>query len=422
VLFRSLEFFFYRNNLIYQAKLQDGYLALLLTHKCNSKCKFCGFWKKEDKRYGQEMSKDFIFKQCLPLYKNIKQLCIGGGEITCYKYGLEFVDFISKNYPHITISTDSNCFEFNEQWRQQASDNLFQTRFSINASNVEIFKKGVWIGSGAETAYEKSISNLKAYVDLLEMKGLKVFAPSISMVINKDTAGDVYDFTKMALSFGVRRFSYFFDYTENKFLGDFVVGSFKYQDISMPTLKTLMEIERVLAKKIFVSFRVRLPAIEAVAKLQDEVDSISIEELRKKYKELLELAKTRDMLRELTQRNSIRKEKGRKELNFQEEYDAKPSLSIGGKQVCGVPYYYLDIMANGKLSFCCFSRRVNINYIYDKRGCIDWNKTLNSKEMILYRRKHYKGDYRGCQSICPANPTLHPIISYHKYGYDRNPE
>ncbi len=412
-----------KNNPLYKAKIKDGYLRLLLTHRCNAKCDFCPHWKWSEAKLKQELSHEFLFEQCKPLYEKVKMVSFCGGEITIYKYGIELGEFINKYYPHITVVTESNGIMWNDGWQKNASEGLWSVNFSINGSNEEIYHKSCWRADGWEIPYKKTQQNILSYINLLKEKGHSVFNPGISMVVNRDSACDVYNFVKYALKIKARKLSFFFDNQETDLSGQNKTKNFKYPEIMLPALKTMMEIERVLAKKFCIYFRLWLPA-EGIDEMQNEVDSIPIKELREKYKDLLELAKDRDMLKEHNERNKIRKEHGKKVLNFDEDFNATLRLiNIGGKQVCFAPWTLIDIMASGKLSFCSWARgTTGLNYLYNKKGNIDWEKTLNSMPYVIYRKKHLHEDFSGCQAICPMNSNANPIVPVHKYGFDREVE
>ena len=414
----EMTYFADKNNPLYKDRIQDGFVRLLLTHKCNAKCNFCPHWKWSEDRLKQELSHEFLFEQCKPLYERIKMLSLTGGEITVYKYGLEFVEFINKNYPKLTIVTETNGINWNEKWQHFASEGLWTTNCSLNASNPKVFKRSCWLESGADEAFAKIDKNINDYVNLLREKGLEVFSPRLSTVVNKESAADVVDFARRALKLHTRSITYFFDGQEQ-----FCTEYFKYPEILRPALKTMMEIERVLAKKVCVYFRLWCPTKEAEP-LQEEVEAIPIEVLRKKYSDLLELAKDRDMLKEHQERNRIRKSRGKKEFTFDEDYNATIRLiNVGGKQVCFAPWQQIDIMADQTFSFCGWARRrKDLKYKCDKKGNIDWIATINSKPYVMYRKKHYNKDYDGCQRACPMNEAVKPIVPYHKYGFDRKAE
>ena len=70
----KLTYFADKNNPLYKDRIQDGFLRLLLTHRCNAKCNYCPHWKWSENELKKELSRDFLFEQCKPLYEKIKIL------------------------------------------------------------------------------------------------------------------------------------------------------------------------------------------------------------------------------------------------------------------------------------------------------------------------------------------------------------
>jgi hypothetical protein len=165
---------------------------------------------------------------------------------------------------------------------------------------------------------------------LLREHNLEVFAPDVSMVINADTACDVRDFVKYALATGLSHVGFFFDYTENDMSSD----CFGRPETSRPALRELMKIERVLARKFFVSFRLWIPLRES-ERMQSEVEAIPLAALREEYADLLALADNRSMQAEYDARQRIRREQGKKPFTFDEDWSATVrQTKVCGKDVC----------------------------------------------------------------------------------------
>lgn len=394
----------------------DLTLRLRITNRCNSKCRYCGqlMWSKEEQQ--MEMEPVWYYEYLEPLYKNIKQLLITGGDAYLAKESYNYMKFISEKYPQITIKTESNGLAFDQKFREMASDNLFKTHFSLNASKAEIFEKSCYAGEHAHVVYNKILDNVRNYILLLEEKNLLCFAPSFSMVINKDNYYDVYGFVKLCLSLRACNINFYFDYTESAMGGDY----FGEPQTSRAALLTMLEIERVLAKKVYIQFRLWIPGKE-LEPLQKVVDAMEIEELRRKYSELLELAKDRDMKREFEERNHIRREHGKMELTFAEEWNAfLRTETINGKNVCASPWKVLDLYPNGRMDFCCwFVPILNIrDYICN--GKLDIEEIVNSIEYMAYRNHFLHEIYWGCMPCCPCNDIMNPINSLHDKGYLRD--
>ena len=331
--------------------------------------------------------------------------------------------FMSENFPQITLMTESNGIAFNEKFQKLACENLFKAHFSINASNAEIFAKSCWDSDDSRTAqkmFPLIIRNIKSYLSKLTAENKLCFAPDLSMVINKDNVDDILNFVEFALSLHAGYIVFFFDYTENNMNSDY----FTNPEITRPAMKTLMELERVLAEKVALYFRLWLPAKE-VENLQQEVEAIPLSELENKYKKILELAEGRNILAEFEERNKIRRAVGKAELDFVN--DLAPTLHLkqnGDREICFAPWNEIDLYPNGRMDFCgWFDPTLNIkNFIQtDSAGkeFIDWDKVINSYEYVSVRYRILRNDFRGCQVCCPMNTVKNPIESVTKYNIDR---
>jgi GT2 family glycosyltransferase/pyruvate-formate lyase-activating enzyme len=396
-------------------RIENGLLRLRITNRCNGRCRYCGLrgWSQEEQR--QEMDPKWYYEYCKPLYEKLNIVLVTGGDAYVARESYNYMEFLSKNYPQITIATESNGIAFSKKFRELACENLFKAHFSINASNAETFLKGCWEGPNGDIAYEKSLENIRAYVALLKGKDRLCFAPSLSMVINKDTAHDVVDFARLALSLHAFSVNYYFDYTEN----DMESPNFGNPETSRPALKRLMEIERVLAGKVHIYFRLWIPH-EEPGRLQADVEATPINELREKYRDFLELAKNRSMIEEFKERDRIRREYGKRLLTMEEDYSPTIRMTdIGGKSVCFAAWSELDLYPNGRIDFCGWYRpTLNIkNFI--KNDTLDWNDILNSDDYKICRRNILNDNFQGCMSSCPMNSCTSEIVPPFRYGLDR---
>ena len=399
------------------SSMEDGLLRIRITNLCNAKCRYCGIQLWDSDVQKQSLDTKFLYEYCKPLYEKIKILLLTGGDPLFAKGSYEYASFISKNYPKVTMILETNGILFDEKWQDLAISNLISTHFSINASNEYIFQKGCWQGEKGKKAFLTVQENLKLYINKLQKKNLLCFAPDISMVINKDTYQDIYNFVKMGLLAKVKLITFYFDYTENDMDGNY----FKNIE-SRIALKELMKIERVLAKKFCIGFRLWVP-LKELENMQLEVEKIPIEELRKEYAELLELAKDRDMKKEYEDRQTIRKKYGKKEFTFEEDWaPTLHQIKINSKNICFAPFKELDIYPDAKAEVCGWViPRINLKKEI-KNNYINWDKLFNSIKMKQIRYDMLNNNFRLCQKCCPLNSDYNPICEPHKYGYDREIE
>ena len=403
--------------------LSGGLLRVRITNACNAKCRYCGVRLSFGEEVNHAMEPSWYYELCKPIYDKISIVLITGGDAFFAKESYNYMKFMSENFPQITLMTESNGIAFNEKFQNLACENLFKAHFSINASNAEIFAKSCWDSDDSQTAqkmFPLIIRNIKSYLSKLTAENKLCFAPDLSMVINKDNADDILNFVEFALTLHAGYIVFFFDYTENDMNSDY----FTNPEVTRPAMKTLMELERVLAEKVALYFRLWLPAKE-VENLQQEVEAIPLSELENKYKKILELAEGRNIVAEFEERNKIRRAVGKAELDFVN--DLAPTLHLkqnGDREICFAPWNEIDLYPNGRMDFCgWFDPTLNIkNFIQtDSTGkeFVDWNKILNSFDYVSARYRILRDDFRGCQVCCPMNSVKNPIEPVTKYNLDR---
>ena len=398
-----------------RADMEDGLLRIRITNACNAKCRYCGVRLGFGDEKEHAMDPVWYYEYCKPLYEKISVVLITGGDAFIAKESYSYMRFMCETYPQITLMTESNGIAFDERFQQLACAHLFKTHFSINASSAEIFDRSCWEGPGGDLAFPKLQANIQSYVDLLTREGKLCFAPSASMVINHDNAEDVLDFVRMALRLHSWYICFFFDYTENDMNSDY----FGQPEISRPVLRMLMELERLLAGKVLLYFRLWIPSKEA-GPLQQEIESVPMTDLRRKYQDIFCLAEGRSMKAEYEQRNSWRRRQGKKELSFATDFSPSVQLAEhGGHTVCFAPWQELDLYPDGRMDFCgWFEKTLNLHdFVQD--GSVDWEAALNSFAYMSARKRILHDDFRGCQLCCPMNSCKNPITPVHKYGYDR---
>lgn len=376
---------------------RDGLLRLRITNRCPGKCDFCGQKSWSEYEQNKEMNPDWYYKYLRTLYTRLKAILITGGDSFYASESYRFMEMISKEYPHITILTESNGLTFNEKFQHLACDNLFATHFSLNASCASVYTKGCWSSYGGEKAYNKCIENVDEYLKLLEKKGRLCFAPNVSMVINRYTADDIINFVKMAL---VKRFSFitfYFDYRENDMSNDY----FALPEIGRKALKILMELEMVLKDNVYIDFRLWIP-LKELSLMEKEIAKEDLEELRDKYSDLIALAADRNVESEHNERNMLRRKFGKKELTFEEDlhFTLQTDTFLDCK-TCWAPWKLIDIYPNGRLDFCSWHKPTLYFPDYIDGDKFDVDNIINSEEFRTYRANMLNGDYDGCMKCCP---------------------
>lgn len=400
-----------KDNSLLKSNMNGGLMRVRITNKCPGKCKYCGLLSWSEEERNQSMDPKWLYDYLRPLYKDVDEILITGGDPFVATESYDYMRFLSINYPQVTIITESNGLAFGKRFQELAAENLFRTHFSLNASNEDVFCQGCWPGEEGRYAYRKITRNIIDYNDLLNKKGLMDFAPDYSMVINKDTADDVANFVAQVLMLGCTSINMYFDYTESSMSDDY----FGEPDTSRRALRTLLELEKLLKNKLYLGFRLWVPLKELELAEKNGYDC-DINVLKKKYAVIHELSQGRSIIKEFKHRNQIRQERGKKQLSLEEDYS--PTLrmiDIGDRKVCFAPWKEIDIYPSGRIDFCgWFTETQNINdYICNEK--VDWNSLLNSSKYRKGRKDVLDGKYSGCMECCPLNAKNKEIQQIYRY-------
>ena len=387
---------------------ENGIVRIRTTTLCNSRCRFCIYGHRNDPKalHPQDMKPEWMYKYLVPLYEKAQIIILTSAEAIIARGAFKYFSFLCDNYPAVTLRSESNGISFSEKWQQLAVDNLIMMHFSLNAASEETFLKGVWMDhhDGGESAFENSQRNVRNYIERLKENDLLSFAPSISMVVNRDTYSDVREFAKMALSIQSGALYYFFDFNEH----DRKSSGFE-EPYAKEVLLELMKIERLLKDRFMVGFRLYLP-IGVLEPLQQKADSIPLAQLKSEYADLDALALHRSIKGEYNQREHIRAQRGKKSLSFMDDIQTTlTSTVVACKPICASPWKQLDISPAGNVTFCGWRKPVlNLkDYIHD--DAIDWNEIYNSPQFRFFRKEMINGNYEGCMTCCPLNPNFKPI-------------
>ncbi len=393
------------------ADLQDGFIRLRVTNSCNARCRYCGVINYFGEEKDHEMDKKWLFETCKPLYSKIRYMLLTGGDPNITAHSYDFMKYISEEFPHITIKNETNGIAFDKKYQELFANNLHKVHVSVNASNVDLYCKSCW--EEGRLAYEKFMTNLSDYVNLLRERNQLCFAPDLSMVINHDNYFDVEEFVKLALKLHATGITLYFDYTENDMNAPF----FSQPDIMRPALRVMMELERVLADKVMLGFRLWVP-IKELEQMEDEVNALSDSALNEKYKDIVALAKDRSILGDYSARNALRKSMGKPELTFEEDTSATIRLEERcGRNLCFAPWGELDLYPNGRIDFCgWYAPTQNLNVFFDENGSLDWDEVINSYEYMRARKKILNHEYDECLTCCPMNDVANPIVDMYKYS------
>ena len=175
-----------------------------------------------------------------------------------------------------------------------------------------------------------------------------------------------------------------------------------------------MEVERLLAGKFFMQFR--LLKTRQFNPLQKEVDEMPLPELKERYADLVRLARNRDMRHEYEQRNQFRVARGKTALSFQEDYlpTLFPTARNGANVCCSSPWRIMDIDLDGQVTICSWLNswpQANYKNYMKKDGSVAWERLFNSPRFKKVRWDMLHNRYPCCMPTCELNSYLHPIES-----------
>lgn len=135
-----------RWNLLYNGEVE--YLVLKINNKCNCRCKWCGPRCYNPNVPSVEMPPNILYSFLKPVYKNLKYLALSGGEPLIAEETDRYIKFIAKKYQKLVMHLETNGILFNKEWQEIFSANLYKVHISLNASNVEVYRKGVFEDGG----------------------------------------------------------------------------------------------------------------------------------------------------------------------------------------------------------------------------------------------------------------------------------
>ena len=150
-------------------------LAILVTNKCNSKCKTCGIWKLKN---NEELTLEELQKTLKSMGKNIPWFTITGGEPFLRKDLVDIIETICNyNSPLvINIATNGTVYNMCGTLNKILAESNSSIKFVINFSIDEIGKKYNCV-RGID-AYDKVIDNYN------KIKRLKKKYSNLSIGIN----------------------------------------------------------------------------------------------------------------------------------------------------------------------------------------------------------------------------------------------
>lgn len=373
-------------------------LQLMFNNDCNCKCKFC-FAEGATTKNTQIMSESYLYKYLLPLYEKTNNIIPTDGEITFHKEGYEYLSFINKNYPQINVFVETNGIAFDKKWQELAAENLMRVNFSLNAINEEYFKKTVWDKDGVHSTV---INNLNNYIKTLDEKGIGVFRPSVSCVLNSSNYETVEKFIINALKLNIQNIIFFFDATENNLYDE--KNPIADIDGFTSAYKTLTEINKILENKVNLGYKLFFPNGD-FDRFEKQIQETNIETIKIKHPEIVKLSENLPTLKSLyLQKNRLRQLKNKKEYSFYEELTnvCYHQFNNSDKIICKNAWNHIRLMPDGRASICSWRPYdMNINNFL-KNDTVDWKAFFNNFKHKQLRKNFSNQCYPDCMPNCPG--------------------
>jgi len=184
---------------VYMAKPKlprmSGQIAF--SEMCNVRHTFCFQRSYNTNR----LSDDVLYKKLLPVYPQIDNLRLLGGEPTIIPGIKEYIRWLKANYPKINLELVTNGVALDDDWLEIIKDCDIRVQWSLNSISEESFKKTHVMGDPLAIR-QKVFANLGKLIELHHTHSNPVIQ-SISMVITEQTAGDMEEFLRFALANGL---------------------------------------------------------------------------------------------------------------------------------------------------------------------------------------------------------------------------
>lgn len=166
-------------------------LQLLLTTKCNLKCKMCGVWKVDE----EEAETPYIKKAIDDVYKlgNLQQVYFTGGEVLMREDIFSLVKYVKDYYPHVAVFLNTNGLLLNKKNIDKLLDvGLTYLGISIDSPNPKIHN--LLRGEGVLERTIEALNYINAEKIRRNIKYPSLGTLSVLMDQTLDTLYDMLDF------------------------------------------------------------------------------------------------------------------------------------------------------------------------------------------------------------------------------------
>jgi MoaA/NifB/PqqE/SkfB family radical SAM enzyme len=175
-------------------------LHVILSLRCNYRCEFCF-----QPNFHDDLPEVVWRERLLPVYPNLTELVLHGGEPTAVPAFVAFCDFFREVNPTARISIYTNGFRFTGYWPELMLAAGGYVNFSINAATRETYAV-----VNRRNHYDAVLDNVRAFRAAIRTAGSPVQL-DFSFVITQRNVHEIVDFLYLAARCEVDRVRLFFD-------------------------------------------------------------------------------------------------------------------------------------------------------------------------------------------------------------------
>jgi MoaA/NifB/PqqE/SkfB family radical SAM enzyme len=175
-------------------------LHTILSLRCNYRCEFCF-----QPNFHDDLPEVVWRERLLPVYPNLTELVLHGGEPTAVAAFVEFCDFFRAVSPQTRLSIYTNGFRFGDYWRELMLTAGGYVNFSINAASRETYA-----AVNRRDHYDAVLDNVRTFRAGIRERDSQVRL-DFSFVITERNCHELVDFLHLAAAYEVHQVRFFFD-------------------------------------------------------------------------------------------------------------------------------------------------------------------------------------------------------------------
>jgi MoaA/NifB/PqqE/SkfB family radical SAM enzyme len=175
-------------------------MHLILSLRCNYRCEFCF-----QPNFHDDLPEVVWRERLLPLYPNLTELVLHGGEPTAVPAFVQFCDLFQQVNSNGRLSIYTNGFRFGEYWRELMLTRGGYVNFSVNAATPETYAV-----VNRRDHFAAVLDNVREFRAVTRERASEVRL-DFSFVVTARNLVEMPDFVRLAHDHGADRVRFFFD-------------------------------------------------------------------------------------------------------------------------------------------------------------------------------------------------------------------